>query len=259
MSTPFCSVSRPTMPTSGTSGRGGQPQLLLAGSSLQAGLPRLDRLGANSSPAGGHRWPGSTPSSSMPLRIPESTLAPVLQHALQPAAEGRGLDLLGVARADGVDRVGEDQARLQQVELGRRTPSACQLKYFQSRPVSSMSQCQNLPWKAMLWMVNRLAISLVARQAAVFDLEIGRQQARLPVVGVQHVDLQIQAAGWPPSRRGRRRRTARSCPCSLRRPGRRALRGRNTGLARPGRPARCYRADGFAANVRRPSCCRSGR
>ena len=33
---------------------------------------------------------------------------------------------------------------------------------------------------------------LVAGHAAIFDLQVGRNQAGLPVVGVEHVDLQIQ-------------------------------------------------------------------
>ena len=35
---------------------------------------------------------------------------------------------------------------------------------------------------------------LVARPVAIFDRQIGRHQAGLPIVGVDHIDLQIQQA-----------------------------------------------------------------
>ena len=43
--------------------------------------------------------------------------APLAQHAVEPVAVLGGLDLLGVARAHGRERVGEDQAGLQEVDL----------------------------------------------------------------------------------------------------------------------------------------------
>ena len=49
-------------------------------------------------------------------------VAAILQHALQPAAQGTRLDLLRVARADGDDRIGKDHARFQEVELAVETP-----------------------------------------------------------------------------------------------------------------------------------------
>ena len=46
----------------------------------------------------------------------------------------------------------------------------------------------------MLWTVNSEAIRWYRGMPAVFDLQIGRHQAGLPVVGVQHVDRQVQQA-----------------------------------------------------------------
>ncbi len=52
-----------------------------------------------------------------PVDDAEKRVAPVPQHPLQAAAELRGLDLLAVAPADGVDGVGKDDAAFEQVDL----------------------------------------------------------------------------------------------------------------------------------------------
>ena len=121
-------------------------------------------------------------------------VAALLQHPFQAAAQRRGLNLFGIARAD---RVRCASAKTSPVFSRFRLPKNsiwCQLKYFQSSPVSSMSQCQNWPWIGHVVDREQRGDLLVAGHAAIFDLQIGGNQAGLPVVGVQHVDLQIQQA-----------------------------------------------------------------
>ncbi len=76
---------------------------------------------------------------------------------------------------------------------------------------------------------------------------------------MQHVDVQIEQANRLPARRGRRRRTARSCrgsPCRL---ADRVRRGRSTGPVEPGRRAPSCRASGSSRSCPSPSCCRWAR
>ena len=86
---------------------------------LQRALARglaAQRRRPRRAPAGAGRWRDSSAATSMPLRMPVSLPRCGAQDAVEPVAEGRRLDLLGVARRDGGDRVGEDEAPLQQVE-----------------------------------------------------------------------------------------------------------------------------------------------
>ena len=118
-------------------------------------------------------------------------VATILQHAFQPATQGAALNLLRVARADRADRVGEHHARLQQVQIAVKL----HLPPVEILPVESGQQHVPVPELALIRdVVNRQHAGdpLVARNAVVLDLQIGRRQARLPVVGVQHVDVQVQ-------------------------------------------------------------------
>ena len=118
-------------------------------------------------------------------------VAPILQHALQPATQGAALNLLRVARADRADRVGEHHAGLQQVQIAVEL----HLPPVEILPIQSGQQHVPVPELALIRdVVNRQHAGdpLVARNAVVLDLQIGRRQARLPVVGVQHVDVQVQ-------------------------------------------------------------------
>lgn len=58
---------------------------------------------------------GSNTAVSMPLRDARQLMLPCVENALEPLTVGSRADLAGVARADGVDVVGKDTARLEQV------------------------------------------------------------------------------------------------------------------------------------------------
>ena len=84
------------------------------------------------------RWPGSTPPSSTPLRMPEHRRAALTDHAVQAAAELVRGDLARVGRAHRGDPVGKVQARLHErqlaVELQPRR-ATCRRSQAQHGPV----------------------------------------------------------------------------------------------------------------------------
>ena len=67
-----------------------------------------------------------------------------------------------------------------------------QLKYFQSKPVKQHVPVPELALEGEVVDRQQRGDPLIARHAVILDLQIGRDQARLPVVDVQHVDRQVQ-------------------------------------------------------------------
>jgi len=115
----------------------------------------------------------------------------VLQHPLQAAAELRGLDLLGVTRTDRAQGVGKHHPSLQQVQM----TVGLHLVPVEVLPVQPGQQHVPVPERALVGHVvdrKQRGNPLVAREAAVFDVQIRRHQPGLPVVGVDHVQVQLQ-------------------------------------------------------------------
>ncbi len=117
--------------------------------------------------------------------------AALLQHAFQPATQRAALDFLRVTRADRVDRVGKHHSRLQQVQAAMKL----HLVPVEVFPVQARQQHVPMPELALVRdVVNRQQAGHppVTRHGVVLDLQIGRNQSRLPIVDVQHVDLQVE-------------------------------------------------------------------
>ena len=183
-------------------------------------------------------------------------LAPLPQHAFQPAAERIGLNLLGICRADRRQPIGKHHARLQQVELAVEL----HLVPVEILPVEPGQQHVPVPEDALIGqVVNRQQRGdvLVAVRVGVFDVQVGRDQRTSASRGNGSHRPAGAAGGSIPARPGRRTRTARSCPCSLRPLADTAPAGRNSRPARRRRPARPSPAACPAAAGRGRSCCRS--
>ena len=161
--------------------------------------------------------------------MPDSTSRRCCSTPSSPQPKRRGLNLLGVARADGVEPVGEDQAGLQQVQIAEEL----HLLPVEVFPVQPGQQHVPVPEHALIGHVvdrEQRADLLVAGHAAVLDLQIGRDQPRLPVVGSAARRRADRAAGSLRAPPGRRTRTARSCRVVLAAVLIEARRDRSTGL-----------------------------
>ena len=126
-----------------------------------------------------------------PVEDARKHLPPILEDAFQSAAQGARLDLLGVARAHRVDRIREDHARLQQVQL----PVKLHLMPVEVLPVEARQQHIPVPELALECDVmdrKQRGHSLVPWHVVVLDLEIGRHQTALPIVRMDDVDVEVQ-------------------------------------------------------------------
>ena len=115
----------------------------------------------------------------------------MLQHTLQTAAKRGTLDLLGIATADCVDRVGEDQPGLHQVQLAVEL----HLMPVEVSPVESGQQHVPVPELPLIGHVvdrEQTGDPFIPRRGAILDFQVGRNQAGLPIVGMQHVDVQVE-------------------------------------------------------------------
>ncbi len=229
-------------------GRDRQVQLLLE-CRLAGRFARGDRLGrvADRQVLVGGRIPLAVVDAVDDAR---EHVAAVLQHPFQPAAERSGLNLVGVAGADRVEPVGKDQPGFQQVQAAKEL----HLLPVEILPVESGQQHVPVPEHALVGhVVNRKqrANLLVAGHGPVFDLQIGRHQGRLPIVGVQHLDVEVEQVNRFED--GAAKEDKPLAIVTIVFAGIvlvQALRGRNSGRARPGTPARCCRAAGCAGSCR---------
>ncbi len=123
--------------------------------------------------------------------MPNRSRAPALQHAFQAAAERDALNFFGVARADGVDGVGEHEAGLQQVELAVEL----HLVPVEVSPIEAGQQHVPMPEAALVGKVvdgNQRDRVFEPRDAAVFDLQQSGDETGLPVVAVDDIDIEVQ-------------------------------------------------------------------
>ena len=114
-------------------------------------------------------------------------IAAVSQNALQTAPQRRALDFLGVLRADRVDRIRKDDARLEQVQVAVEL----HLVPVEVLPVESRQQHVPVPETALVGQVverEQGGNAIVEGNVSVFDLQVGGDQPGLPVVAVEHVN-----------------------------------------------------------------------
>ena len=177
---PFCQVSRLTTPNSSAVGSASRPKRSCSAALFAARA--VEPVGVEARRRAAGRSPGSRPSSSMPLRMPDSTIGARAQQAVEPHAAFRRADLRGVGRADGGDAVGELQPGLQEADRRRNIRRRRSRRPARGRPSAPSRPAGNWPWKARLW-----TVITVAGRGAAGVVQIGRRQARLPVVRMHDV------------------------------------------------------------------------
>ncbi len=117
----------------------------------------------------------------------------VLQNSFQARPKRGALNFLGIPRTDGVDRIGKHQSCLEQVQAAEEF----HLPPVEILPIQSGKQHVPVPEGSLISHVVNGQQSrdiFKAGLVAVQKLLIRRDQPRLPVVYVQHVDRQFQQA-----------------------------------------------------------------
>ncbi len=112
------------------------------------------------------------------------------QDAVKAAAVVRSLNLPGISGTNGCQRIGEDQTGLEKVQLAVKL----QLPIVEESPIQTGQLHVPVPKQPLIGEVmnrhNRTQTG-ESRQAPVLFLEVNRDQARLPIIGVQDVRLEI--------------------------------------------------------------------
>ena len=173
------------MPTSGRSQRrlvGGQA-VAAEQREFRVALARRDRRRRTASAETGSRA-GSQSSVSMPFRMPTRSARARAEDAVEPEAELRRLDFLGVARADGRDDVGVVDAAFQEADLAARIRADRRVN--RSQPRSSRGSQSGVEEALIGEVVNREDAGRAAKHGMrrVERAQIDRREARLPVVRV---------------------------------------------------------------------------
>ena len=125
---------------------------------------------------------------------PRERVATRCEQALEPAAARRRLDLLRVGRAHGAHRIGEHDARLQQVELAVKL----HLPPGEVAPVDAGQQHVPVPERPLVGhVVNRHHRAGVGHRGirSVEEPAVGRHETGLPVVAVKNVPRATESAG----------------------------------------------------------------
>ena len=106
------------------------------------------------------------------------------EQPLQAHAERLALDLARVGRADGGDRVGVVERRLEEGQLAVVLDAVDRERLRAARRAARPRTASNMPWKARLWMV-------ITRRGprAPPTAQIRGREAGLPVVRVHHLRL----------------------------------------------------------------------
>ena len=111
----------------------------------------------------------------------------VAQHIREPAPERLALDLLGIGRTDGAESVGEDDARLQQVQV----PVELHLSPVEVLPVDAGQQHVPVPEAALVGqVVDRKERGCLGEGTvvAVEQFAVSGDQAGLPIVAMEQID-----------------------------------------------------------------------